>query len=144
MSLVEKINKFDGTENAFLSNFYPFPILYNNLVFPTSEHLYQAMKMTNDDDVEKIRKAKTPAKAKKLGNTLPIVGNWNDIKLQVMEITLRTKFNYPEMKEKLLATGDKDLEEGNTWGDKFWGTVDGKGENWLGKLLMKIRNQLKE
>ena len=39
---------------------------------------------------------------------------------------------------------DVDLIEGNTWGDTFWGQVDGKGENKLGKLLMKIRDELME
>ena len=61
-----------------------------------------------------------------------------------MEEALRAKFNIPEFKEKLLATGEMHLEEGNNWNDTFWG-VDlktGKGENHLGKLLMKIRKEL--
>jgi predicted NAD-dependent protein-ADP-ribosyltransferase YbiA (DUF1768 family) len=46
------------------------------------------------------------------------------------------------MREMLLLTGDCELVEGNTWGDKFWGVCDGEGENHLGKLLMKIRAEL--
>ena len=49
-----------------------------------------------------------------------------------------------DLKEKLLATGDEHLEEGNTWGDTTWGTVNGIGENRLGKILMKVRNELQE
>jgi len=62
-----------------------------------------------------------------------------------MEKLVRIKFQNPEMREKLLATGDVEIEEGNTWGDTFWG-VDletGEGENRMGKILMKIRSELK-
>jgi predicted NAD-dependent protein-ADP-ribosyltransferase YbiA (DUF1768 family) len=34
------------------------------------------------------------------------------------------------------------LIEGNTWGDKFWGQVKGEGANYLGRLLMKVREEL--
>ena len=49
-----------------------------------------------------------------------------------------------DLKAKLLATGDEHLEEGNTWGDRIWGTVNGKGQNHLGKTLMRVREELKE
>ncbi|MCY8564311.1 NADAR family protein [Bacillus sonorensis] len=45
---------------------------------------------------------------------------------------------------KLLQTGESILIEGNTWGDKIWGVCNGVGENKLGKILMKVRNELKE
>ena len=48
-----------------------------------------------------------------------------------------------ELKSRLLATGTHLLEEGNTWGDKIWGTVDGEGENHLGKILMRVRKELR-
>ena len=60
-----------------------------------------------------------------------------------MEKCVRYKFaHHPELKEKLLATGDAYLEEGNTWGDRIWGVYQGQGENRLGKILMKIRKEL--
>lgn len=34
------------------------------------------------------------------------------------------------------------LEEGNTWGDRTWGTVDGVGQNLLGHVLMTVRSVL--
>jgi len=142
MSLYPVINRFDGTEYAFLSNFYPFTIEFDGHKWSTSEHAYQAMKMTNKEDFFKILKASTPAKAKRLGNTLPKLEKWDKIKVDIMQEILRVKFSYPEMKNKLLSTGNSHLEEGNTWGDKFWGTVNGKGQNMLGKLLMKIRKEL--
>jgi len=46
--------------------------------------------------------------------------------------------------ERLLATGDQELIEGNTWGDRFWGVCDGEGQNQLGRLLMELRNELRD
>ena len=60
-----------------------------------------------------------------------------------MEDFLRQKFTDSDLKEKLLATGDAELIEGNHWGDVIWGVCNGIGENNLGKLLMNIRNDLK-
>ena len=48
----------------------------------------------------------------------------------------------PELAEKLLATGEQELVEGNNWNDTFWGMCRGKGKNMLGNILMKIREEL--
>ena len=60
-----------------------------------------------------------------------------------MERILRVKFSSPDLKEKLLSTGDRYLVEGNSWGDVYWGVCGGKGINMLGKLLMQIREELR-
>ena len=57
---------------------------------------------------------------------------------------LRLKFAIPELAEKLLATGEAELIEGNSWGDTTWGVYKDIGENRLGKLLMQVRQELKE
>jgi predicted NAD-dependent protein-ADP-ribosyltransferase YbiA (DUF1768 family) len=57
-----------------------------------------------------------------------------------MEDILMRKFAHLELRGLLLATGDAHLEEGNWWGDYFWGVCKGKGENNLGKILMKVRD----
>ena len=49
----------------------------------------------------------------------------------------------PWMADALLETGDAYLEEGNTWHDQFWGTVNGVGQNNLGKTLMTVREELR-
>lgn len=57
---------------------------------------------------------------------------------------VKAKFTQNEdLKQRLLETGDMYLEEGNTWGDRTWGTINGKGQNRLGKILMKVREELK-
>ena len=49
-----------------------------------------------------------------------------------------------DLKEKLLATGDAELIEGNTWNDTYWGVCRGKGKNHLGKIIMEVREALKK
>lgn len=147
--MMMKIDKFDG-EFAFLSNFYESPVSDGFTTFPTVEHYFQAAKAVWVKDYDDIQHAKTPGEAKRLGRKIAIRGDWESIKLDVMETALRKKFAIPELREKLLATGDAHLEEGNWWHDNFWGVChcekcqDNMGWNHLGKLLMKIRDDIRE
>lgn len=137
------IDRFDG-EYSFLSNFELSPFTVNGVVFPTMEHYFQAMKATNQEDLLEITKAPTPGKAKRLGRKVKIRSDWEYIKKDIMLEGLRKKFAIPELKQKLLDTGDAYLEEGNTWGDCYWGVCNGTGENNLGKLLMRVREEIRE
>ena len=57
-----------------------------------------------------------------------------------MRMVISMKFDQnPDLKAKLVATGNQELVEGNTWYDTFWGKCGGVGENWLGRLLMAYR-----
>jgi N-glycosidase YbiA len=85
----------------------------------------------------------TPGKAKQMGRKLQVRDGWDGMKLQVMEALLRQKFADPVLRQKLLDTGDAHLEEGNSWGDVWYGVCNGVGENHLGKLLMAIRDDLR-
>ena len=62
---------------------------------------------------------------------------------------LRLKFTqHPDLGDKLRLTGKVLLEEGNRWHDNFWGNCrcqecdDVEGRNILGKLLMKVRDEM--
>lgn len=138
----DSINYFDG-ENSFLSNFYEHEVLYEGKLYPTNEHAYQAAKTLNEKEREKIRKAKTASRAKFFGRKVDKREDWEDIKKQIMYELCLEKFKDEKMKEKLLNTGDKELIEGNTWNDDFWGKCSDKGQNHLGKILMRIREELK-
>ncbi len=129
-------------EYAFLSNFYPSPFEHLGTHYDTVEHFYQTMKADLPEDREKIRTAKTPAIAKKLGKTVLIRDGWNERKDLVMRIGLVHKFQIPELRDKLLALGGVEIVEENWWGDTYWGVCRGVGENKLGKLLMEIRAEL--
>lgn len=141
------IPKFTG-EHAFLSNFHPSPIEIDGITYPTVEHAFQAAK-TNDHATKQAIAAKdTPGKAKRAGGKRGIIKDfdpaWETRKVQVMAELCRLKFQDPELRAKLLATGDQELQEGNNWNDTFWGVSlkTGKGQNNLGKILMQIRAEI--
>lgn len=136
------INSFEG-EYAFLSNFYEHPISNGVITFPTNEHYFQAMKTLEDDERLAIARAETPGKAKRMGRSVKLRPDWESIKLDVMETAVRIKFTDPELAAKLIATGNEELVEGNWWNDTFWGVCNGVGENHLGKILMKVRADIK-
>ena len=140
------IKNFEG-EYAFLSNFYFSPMIIDNVVYTTNEHFFQAMKSLNTKERQSIVLAPTPGKAKRLGRKVSLRKDWEDIKEEVMLTGLRHKFSNPELRKKLLATGNEELIEGTTWHDNYWGICDceacgGQGKNRLGKLLMQVREEL--
>jgi len=113
--------------------------------YPTVEHAYQAAKTLDQKARERIRLLPTAGKAKAAGKRLKIRPDWEAIKVDVMRGLLRQKFR-PDtfLARVLLETGERELIEVNTWGDRFWGECPrGVGENQLGKLLMEIRGELR-
>lgn len=142
------INKFDG-EYAFLSNYYNSPITYKGYKCPTVEHAFHAAKTDNDKEILAIVNAPTPGKSKRLGRQCTLRSDWENVKDDVMRILLCKKFAIPELRDRLLATGDATLIEGTTWHDNYWGVCScekcgGRGKNRLGELLMEIREELRE
>jgi ribA/ribD-fused uncharacterized protein len=131
-------------EFHFLSNMYLVDIHYKGMDFNSVEQAYQFHKTTSPKEQKRILRAKTPKDAKKVSKGFKFIReDWNDIRLGIMYNLLWIKFNNPELKEALLLTDGYELVEGNWWGDIFYGVCDGVGENYLGKLLMKIRDKLK-
>ena len=134
------IDSFSG-ENAFLSNFFDTNIIFDGIMFTNSEAAFQAQKTL---DLEERRQFALlhPSKAKRMGRKVTLRPDWEDVRLKVMEDICRAKFTQnEELKKKLIDTEDATLIEGNTWNDTFWGVCNGVGENNLGKILMKIREE---
>ena len=139
------INKFVG-KYAFLSNYHLCEVVYEGIAYPSVEHAFQAAKTLDMTQRYEIANMKTPGAAKRAGRTLNLRSDWEEVKTQVMEDCLREKFRDPELLASLLGTGDHFLIEGTTWHDQCWGICTcekcgGNGENRLGKLLMKIRDE---
>lgn len=134
------INSFTG-EYKFLSNFYTCAVVLDGEKYWSVEHAYQAAKTLDLKARAEIRIADTFARAKRLGRRVTMRSDWHEIRLAVMEDLLRQKFSNPENHRRLLLTGHAQLVEGNSWHDHFWGVCEGRGENNLGKLLMKIRDE---
>lgn len=145
------IDRFDE-KYSFLSNFEPVNIVEvqsdgTTIVYPTVEHAFQAAKTDNIEERVRISKEETPGKAKRAGGKrgyITLRHNWDQLKDSVMIHYLRLKFSCPELREKLLATEDECLIEGNNWNDTYWGVCSSVGENRLGQLLMQVRAELKD
>jgi ribA/ribD-fused uncharacterized protein len=150
------IDRFTG-EYHFLSNFaatpFEMPGMAGGLVWPTAEHCYQAAKSPTLTGMEMIRNAPTPAAAKGMGRAAELPAGWDRVKKTVMMQIILAKFSRnPELTAMLCATRGRELIEGNTWGDDYWGAVQGGappmwhwghgwyGNNWLGRILMMARD----
>lgn len=133
------ITSFTG-EYRFLSNFYRVDVELgrDGDVYPTVENAYQAAKTTDRSERIPFRSC-TPGQAKRMGRRLELRPDWEEVKVDIMRHLLRQKFASGPLARLLLATGDAELVEGNTWNDTFWGVCRGKGRNMLGKLLMETR-----
>lgn len=131
-------------EYRFLSNFWYVDVVLDGEQYPTVEHAYQAAK-TNDPSARGlIRAAATPGIAKRMGKSVSLRPDWEAIKVEIMRDLIEQKFARSDLRGLLLATGDKYLEETNTWGDTFWGVCNGRGFNGLGSILMYVRSQIRE
>lgn len=144
-----EINQFNG-QNRFLSNFYPCIITYKDIIYPTTEHAYQAAKTTDNNIRKSIAKCPTPGIAKRLGRGVNIRPDWEAIKEEVMLSLLRLKFKSGTyLAYRLVHTYPRDLIEGNTWHDNIWGDCgcykckNIVGQNLLGNLLMQVRDELR-
>ena len=143
------INQFDK-EWAFLSNFYPQEIEFEGITYPTNEHFFQAMKTLDVDERRAIANCLTPGQAKRMGRRVALRPDWEDVKESIMLEGLYLKFADEQLADWLLETGDEELVEGTTWHDNEWGNCSCpkcahiEGKNKLGKLLMKVRSEIRK
>ncbi len=112
----------------------------------TSEHAYQASKFIDIKIIESIHEARSAHDAKEISrsNKVGVRSDWSSIKLEIMEGIIRAKLHdHLFIKEQLLSTGDLIMIEDSPT-DSYWGRgPDGKGENHLGKIWMKLRGELR-
>jgi ribA/ribD-fused uncharacterized protein len=157
----ESITEFKG-KYRFLSNFYrsnTFVVCaYHgtsySVMFPTNEHWFVAMKAGNDLSAILSQRGYThkefmdltPGQVKRMGRTIQLRIDWEEVKSDVMLRGLRAKFYAGSTLAKLLMeTGDRTIIEENAWEDIYWGVSKetGEGQNVLGQLLMQVRAELK-
>lgn len=140
--LTNTIEEFVG-EFRWLSNFYHCRIPYQGITYPSVEHAYQAAKFTNESTKEDISLL-SAGQAKRFGQKKPIeTDNWDSVKEGVMQELLEIKFSIPSLAERLIALQGVHIQEGNRWGDEFWGInlKTHRGNNRLGKIIMNIRDR---
>lgn len=157
--------EFTG-EKRFLSNMFIAPIVFNfdivtpsgtikgdGKTYPSSEHIYQAIKSEDPNWRSIIRSRAKPEETKTIAKyslktlmadgstTFLIREDWHNIKLSVMVEIVWQKFKQNRELINKLRTISGTIEERNCWGDTYWGTVNGLGQNHLGKILMAIRKE---
>ena len=118
------------------------PLIDEGIEYLSVENYYQAMKTLDIDRRKEIAQA-TPMQSKKLGRGAVMRSDWEGIKQSVMEIALRHKFSPGTKWYDQLIKAEGEIVEWNNWGDEIWG-IDvrtNKGQNLLGKLLMKFGNE---
>lgn len=133
--------------NEDLGSFSRHGFFLEDREWPSVEHYYQAMKFNSPDEQEKIRLAKHPRKARKMGRSRfrKLRKDWSKVKVVYMTRAVYTKCKtHPEVETKLLATGDKKLLESSQY-DYFWGCGrDRRGRNQYGRILMNVREKLRQ
>jgi len=133
---MKTIDDFRDPNFSWLLNSHPSDVVFDGETYRTLEHAFQAAKTDDQDDRTKIRFADSARKARQIGRRMSIHQNWDAERVNVMRQLLESKFQAPDLRQKLLATKSAKLESG---GHKFWGLVKGQGDNLLGKLLMELR-----
>lgn len=135
-----------GDAYGEFSNFAAFPFQLDGKQWSTSEHYFQAQKFAEEAYQEKIRKANSPMTAARLGRSheVPLRGDWELVKVEVMRRAVRAKFEaHEELTNLLLSTGNEQIVE-NAPRDDFWGCgATGNGKNWLGRILMELREDFR-
>ena len=151
LCFLETDDEFSGLSNMADG----FPLLVNGTRIPTSEHLYQCLKFPNNPETQReVLSHENPMTLKmvtrtKLNKTL-IRPDWKDIELDVMYFCLKVKmvWNWVKFGDLLRSTRSREIFDVSSRKDLYWGvmiTDDGYvGENHLGKLLMKLRDELME
>ena len=144
--------KFFRNKYFFMSNFYQAPVMFEGLLYTNNEAAYQSAKVADIECRTNLNTSNgaidftklSPAQSRAAGRKVDLRKDWEEIKDQVMYDIVYDKFSRnKDLKEQLLATGDKELIESNTWNDTYWGVCRGVGKNMLGKTLMRVRSELK-
>ena len=151
----KKILAFEG-EHRWLSNFWEAPIevsaFGNRHILGSTEHVFQMAKLDHSragksqlrELFAEVVAIETPGRSKRFGRRIPQLDleSWDAARDKAMYRVLLAKFTqHADLREKLLALEGYYLEEGNHWGDRYWG-VDGTVQNGLGQLLMEIRGTM--
>lgn len=146
---INVISDFRG-KYYFLSNFYSAPVEYDGFVYSNNEAAFQSAKCIVHQDRRRFTNL-PPNVAKALGRRIRLRADWEQIKDQTMYQIVKNKFlQNTDLANRLLQTESATLIEGNTWGDNYWGISPYNGprsetstNNHLGKILMKVRYELK-
>jgi len=131
-------------EYRFLSNFEECPVYFDGLLYNSTEAAYQSAKTLNMAKRKEFT-SMAPRDSMRAGRAIESTdlfrADWKEVKYDIMSSVIFDKFyRNIELRKKLLATGNKYIEETNHWSDVYWGVCNGKGKSNLGKILMGVRD----
>lgn len=144
--------RFGGLSNMCAG----YPLRINEVDIRTAEALYQACRFPSYEVIQSeiiAQRSPISAKMKARKHHFFTRSDWNSVRLKVMRWTLRVKLaqNWDKFSTLLLLTGDKPIVEESSRGDKYWGAIRQQaggtvlvGTNALGRLLMELRQELRE
>lgn len=135
-----------GDEYGCFSNFAAYPIELNGQIWPTSEHYFQGQKFAGTEHEEHVRQEPSPMIAARMGRDRkrPLRSDWDEVKDDIMREAVRAKFlQHADLRDVLLSTEGANIVE-HTTNDAYWGDGgDGSGKNMLGRILMEIREEIR-
>lgn len=133
-NVIQVIVSFRG-EYSFLSNFHKCKVEFEGMTYPSVEHAFQAAKNPDPEYRRSVAAVGSPVTAKRMGKKTVLRPDREEVKEGIMYELLISKFSDPGLRDKLI--------EGNNHWDRYWGVCRGEGQNKLGKLLMKVREEVK-
>ena len=126
-----------------LSNMAYTKLWYKGIMFTSAEQAFQWAKCVTDEDRQKVLSEENPFECRKIGRHVKLLPTWEQDKLAIMAEILVAKFSAPKCKEILLQTGDSPLYHLSPW-DLYWGVNEHlNGDNYLGMILHRIRENLR-
>ena len=137
------INKFDN-EYIFLSNYYPQNITYKGITYNCAMNAYYGQLISDNLQKKAIANA-TPSRALSMViNSISKIDYSQEEQDNIMYEILKVKFSDAKLKNLLLQTNQEPLNNNINWEDTYWGICNDEGDNKLGKLLMKLRDELSD
>ena len=139
------VSRSDPQDPLSAGSEYPFEL--DGRTWPSVEHYYQAMKFEDPALCEQIGSAADAAAAAALAHRYRrrVRGDWAQLRRVMMTRAFYIKCrSYPVVAERLLATGTRPIVENSQY-DYFWGCGrDLRGHNYYGRMLMDVREKLRE
>lgn len=133
-------------ELGYLASYSLHGFSKDGIYWKTVEHYYQAHKFEDDDVKKMIIDAETPKEASAIGRnrTNKLRDDWREVKNKIMYDAVVAKFlAHPDLARKLIGTGNEEIIE-ETEKESYWGCGPNKdGKNIYGKILCKVREELK-
>lgn len=137
-----------------LSNMAPgFPLMINGIRVLTSEALYQACRFPHRPEIQRLiidQASPMTAKMRSKPYRRESRTDWDKVRITTMRWCLRVKLaqNWEKFSQLLLATGNRSIVE-ESHKDDFWGAKSSgdealAGRNVLGRLLMELREEIRE